>query len=170
MNGNMSRLAAAGFVAMVMLACESPEARREREAKVAQVRVAAALARASVATVAPPSMTWNDAQLVKRLVDAGLAPQRRADVRGEQWMGVPVLAYQLGAAKLDAYIYRDSTARISIAARLDPMTLAPAGRESPWGVPRALIQNGNLLGILVGGTDRQRDRIATALAAGVGAP
>jgi hypothetical protein len=32
------------------------------------------------------------------------------------------------------------------------------------------VQNNNLLAVVVGGTDRQRDRIATALAAGLGAP
>jgi hypothetical protein len=170
MNRNMSRLAAVSAALLVLAACESPEERRDREARVSRERIAAESARASVVAAVPRSATWSDAQLVKRLVDAGLAPQRRDGVRGEQWMGVPVLAYQLGAAKLDAYIYHDSTARLAIMARLDPLTLAPADRESPRGVPRALIQNGNLLAIVVGGTDRQRDRIASALAAGVSAP
>ncbi len=166
----MLALLAAGTAGLGVLACESPEARRAREAAASRVRISAESARASAVAAVPSSGVWTDAQLVKRLVDAGLAPQRRDSVRGEQWMGVPVHAFQLGVARLDAYVYHDSTARLAIANRLDPVTLAPPGRESPWGVPRLMVQNGNLLAIVVGGTDRQRDRIALALAAGVGAP
>ena len=70
---------------------------------------------------------WDDAQLLKRLVDAGLAPQKRDSVRAQPWMGVPVHAYQLGNATIDAYVYRDSTARKDATAKLDPVTFAPRG-------------------------------------------
>lgn len=156
--------------ALGTLACESPEARHAREAAVSHQRIAAESAKASAAEARPSTGLWTDAQLVKRLVDAGLAPQHRDSVRAQPWMGVPALAYRVGVATVDAYVYHDSTARKSVAALLDPVTLAPAGKPSPWGVPRELVQNGNLLAIVVGGTDRQRDRVTTALAAGVGSP
>lgn len=170
MTRNMRPLLVAGMGALAVLSCESKEARQARLAEVARTRIAAESSRASEAPATPSTGLWTEAQLVKRLVDAGLAPQRRDSVKAQQWMGVPVVSFTLGVATLDAYVYHDSTARLSIVARLDPVTLAPAGRESPWGVPRELIQNGNLLAVVIGGTDRQRDRIVTALAAGVGAP
>lgn len=160
-----------GALALItLLGCESKEARQARLVEVARIRIAAESALASSAPATPSMGLWTEAHLVKRLVAAGLAPQRRDSVKGQQWMGVPAVSFTLGVATLEAYVYHDSTARQSIVARLDPVTLAPAGRASPWGVPRELIQNGNLLAVVIGGTDRQRDRIVTALAAGVGAP
>lgn len=152
-----------------LAACEDPQVKKARLAAESRARVEQETARAAAAAV-PASGLWNAAQLTKHLVDAGLAPQRRDSVRAFSWMGVPVIAYRLGDARLDAYVYHDSTARRAVAERLDPVTLAPAGVESPWGTPRELVQNGNLLGVIVGGTDRQRDRITTALAAGAGPP
>ena len=133
-------------------------------------RVDAESQRAEAAAATPGTGRWDDAQLLKRLVDAGLAPQKRDSVRAQPWMGVPVHAYQLGNATIDAYVYRDSTARKDATAKLDPVTFAPRGLPAPWGTPRDVVQNANLVAIVVGGTDRQRDRITTALAAGVGAP
>ena len=79
-------------------------------------------------------------------------------------------AEEITAATVDVYLYRDSLARRAVVARLDPLAFAPLGQPSPWGTPRDVVENGNLVAIVVGGTDRQRDRIATALAAGPGAP
>jgi hypothetical protein len=166
----MSALLVGGAVLASLLACESPEERRTKVAAESRTRIAAESARASAAVTVPSTGTWNDAVLVKHLVDAGLAPQRRDSVRGQDWMGAPVLAYRLGAATVDVYLYRDSLARRAVVARLDPLAFAPRGQPSPWGTPRDVVENGNLVAIVVGGTDRQRDRIATALAAGPGAP
>lgn len=150
--------------------CESREAKQARLASESRARVDAATAEANATAARPASYLWDAAQLTKHLVDAGLAPQRLDSVRAQPWMGVPVVAYRLGDARLDAYIYHDSTARRAVADRLDPATLAPTGVVAPWGTPRELVQNGNLLGVVVGGTDRQRDRISTSLAAGAGPP
>ena len=166
----MLTVAAAGAVVLLVTACESKEARRERAQSAARSRVAAESARASSAAPTPSAGQWNDAQLAKRLVDAGLAPQRRDSVRSQTWMGVPVHAFTLGVATMDAYVYRDSVTRRDAVAKLDPVTFAPRGQSSPWGVPHEVVQNNNLVAIVVGGTDRQRERIVLALAAGVGAP
>lgn len=154
---------------VVMLAsCTDPEVRKAREAEQARTRVAAESAVASTAPSRVAAGAWTDALLVKRLVDAGLAPQRRDSVRSLAWVGVPVHAFRLGVATLDAYIFADSAARQAVAARLDPATLAPRGEPSPWGQFRAVVENGNLLAFVVGGTDRQRERIVAALSAGIG--
>jgi hypothetical protein len=168
----MSRLApAAACVLVVALACQDPAVRKAREAEAARARIAAeSSVAASAVSATPQAGRWTAALVTKRLVDAGLAPQRRDSVASQPFLGVPVLALTLGVARVDAYIYADSAARAAAVARLDPLTFAPHGRPSPWGAPREIVQNGNLVAVVVGGTDRQRDRIVTALAAGIGAP
>lgn len=121
-------------------------------------------------TATPRAGAWTDALVAKRLVDAGLAPQRNDSVKARAWMHAAVHAWTLGAATVHAYIYSDSGARRAAVAALDPATLGPRGQPSPWSAYRAFVENGNLVAIIDGGTDRQRDRIVTALAAGIGAP
>lgn len=156
---------------LTLAACESPEERKAREAAAARARVSAESTVAhSAAGERVAAGAWTPALVTKRLVDAGLAPQRDSAARSQPWMGAPEHSLMLGVAKVHAYVFADSVARMSAAAKLDPVTLAPAGMESPWPKPHELVQNGNMLAIVTGGTDRQRDRIVTALAAGIGAP
>jgi hypothetical protein len=157
--------------AILLTACEDPAVRKERAAQAARARVSAESTIAiGVATTTPAAGAWTDALVAKRMVDAGLAPQRKDSVAAKPWMNVPVHAWTLGAATVHAYIYKDSTARKAAVAGLDPATLGPRGQPSPWSGFRAFVENGNLAAIIDGGTDRQRDRIVTALAAGIGAP
>ena len=155
---------------LVTAACESTEDRQARMQAVARTAVSAESARAAVAPAATVTGLWDEAQLVKRLVDAGLAPQRRDSVRSHAWLGVPVHAFTLGSATLDAYVYRDSLARRDVLAKVDPITWGPRGQPTPWGTPHEAVVNNNLFAMVTGGSDRQRDRIANALAAGLSAP
>lgn len=150
-------------------ACENKAEREARAQAVSRTAISAESAKVA-ATVVVATGSWDDAQLVKRLVDAGLAPQRRDTVHARAWLGVPVHAFTLGSATLDAYIYRDSLARRDALMKVDPLTWGPRGQPTPWGTPHDAVVNNNLFAMVVGGSDRQRDRIATALAAGVGAP
>lgn len=156
--------------ALGLAACEDPEVRKARIAAEARGRISAESSLATRTAAAPTLGRWDAAHFVKRLVDAGLAPQRRDAATAQAWMGVPVASYQLGVATVDAYIYPDSVARRAAVAALDSLTLAPRGQPAPWGIPFEVVTNNNLVAIVVGGTDRQRERIVTALAAGLGAP
>jgi hypothetical protein len=168
MNRNLLAICA---TALVVGACEDPEVKKAREAERKRVAISAESARASsVAGVTPAAGAWTPELVTKRLVDAGLAPLRRDSARAEKWFRVPVHGLTLGVARVDAYIFADSAARIAATSGLDPVTLAPAGQPTPYGPLRGTVSNGNLFVIVVGGTDRQRDRILTALAGGIGAP
>ena len=161
----------AATVAVVLAACDDPAVRKAREAEAARARITAeSTVAAGAVTTMPSAGMWTPALVTRRLVDAGLAPQRRDSARAQPFMGAPVHALTLGVATVDAYVYHDSLARAAAVGKLDPLTFAPRGQASPWGSPREIVQNGNLVAVVVGGTDRQRDRIATALAAGIGAP
>jgi hypothetical protein len=168
MNRNLLAICAA---ALVTVGCEDPEVKKAREAERKRVAISAESARAStVAGVRPAAGAWTPELVTKRLVDAGLAPLRRDSVRAAKWFSVPVHGLTLGVATVDAYIFADSASRIAATSGLDPVTLAPAGQPTPYGPLRGAVGNGNLFAVVVGGTDRQRDRILTALAGGIGAP
>lgn len=147
--------------------CTSPEARKEREAKAARSAVAAESAKAAVAAATPTGGKWDEAHLVERLVRAGLAPQALPKEKGQAYWGVSLAAYRVGRATLYAYIYPDSAARLRATAGLDTLTAAPAGQASPFEQPRILIRQNNLAAVLVGGSDRQQDRVSLAIGAGV---
>lgn len=167
----MSRPFSLLLSAFCLLGCEDPEVKKAREAERKRVAISAESARAAgAATATPAAGAWTPELVTKRLVDAGLAPLRNDSARAPAWLGVPVYSLTLGVSTVDAYIFADSAARIAATAKLDPVTLAPAGQPTPYGPLRAAVSSGNLFAVVVGGTDRQRDRIVTALAAGIGAP
>ena len=159
-------------VAVIGLAasCASPADRKEREATVARTAVAAESAQAAIAATLPVTGRWDEPHLVERLVRAGLAPQAVAGERAEPYWGVPVVAFRVGRATLQAFIYPDSIARHRVTDGLDSTTSAPKGIASPYALPRILILQNNVAAVLVGGTEQQQERVSLALAAGLPVP
>jgi hypothetical protein len=155
------------LVIIALAACTSPAERRQREAKAARTAIAAESAKAVVAAGEPSTGKWDEAHLVERLVRSGLAPQALPGEQGEPYWGVHVLAYRLGSATLHAYIYPDSTARRLVTDRLDTLTAAPRGTASPYPPRHIMVMQNNLAAILLGGSDRQQDRVSLALGAGL---
>lgn len=133
----------------------------------ARVVIAAESARAAMAASEPTTGKWDDPHLVERLVRSGLAPQALPREKGERYWGVPVSAYRLGSATLYAYIYTDSIARRRVTDGLDSLTGAPRGAPSPYPHPHVLVLNNNLAAVLVGGSERQQERVTLALTAGL---
>lgn len=154
-------------VAALLAGCTSAEERRANDQKVARTAVAAESAKAAVATNEPATGKWDEAHLVERLVRSGLAPQALANEKSPPYWGVPLKAYRLGSATLHAYIYSDSTARLRLTAGLDSLTAAPKGDASPYPLPRLLLLQNNLAAVLLGGSDRQQDRVSLAIGAGL---
>lgn len=156
-------------VIMVLAACSSPAERRDREATAARAAVASESARAAAAAALPVTGKWDEPHLVERLVQSGLAPQAATEKSPRYW-GVPVHAYRLGSATLHAYLYPDSSARRRATAALDSLSIAPAGSPSPYPLPRLLIVQNNLAAVLVGGNERQQERVSLAITAGLPSP
>jgi hypothetical protein len=158
----------ASVILLTVAACGPSAADRKAEAQVAaRTAVSAESTRAAVAAAAPSTGKWDEAHLVERLVRSGLAPQAVEHPRREASWGAPVLAWHVANATLYAYIYPDSTARRRALSALDTLTLAPAGAASPWPDPHILIVQNNLAAVLVGGSDRQQERVSLALTAGL---
>ncbi len=152
----------------LLAACDSPATQHAKRQAVARAAVSAESTKASVAARAPNTGRWDDAHLVDRLVRSGLAPQSLPEYKPERYWAAPVVVrYQVGQATLFAFIYPDSLARQKATATLDTTTLAPKGNASPFGIPRMLIVQNNLAAVLVGGSDRQQERVSLAIGAGL---
>lgn len=162
---NMRALAIS--VITMVAACEPATVKKERAAKAARSAIAAESAKARVAAAEPATGRWDEPHLVERLVQSGLAPQALPKEKAERYWTVPLLAYRLGSATLYAYVYPDSIARRRVTDGLDTVTAAPRGSTSPYPLRHVLIIQNNLAAVLVGGTDRQQDRVSLVLTAGL---
>ena len=157
----------------VLAACTSQAEKKVREANVARGAIAAESATAASAATAasgPANGRWDEVHLVERLVRSGLAPQAAPSEKDEAYWDSPLLAYRLGKATLYAHIYPDSIARRRITNGLDSLSAAPNGVASPYAMPHVFLVQNNLAAVLVGGSDRQQDRVSLALTAGLAGP
>jgi hypothetical protein len=154
-------------IVITLVACTSPAEKKEREAAVARSAVAVESAKAAAVAAEPLTDKWDEPHLVERLVRSGLAPQALGGEKGESYWGVPVHAYRVGGATVRAYIFADSAARHRITDALDSLSLAPAGKTSPYPLPRLLIVQNNLAAVVLGGNERQQERVSLALSAGL---
>lgn len=111
---------------------------------------------------------WSPCLLRKALENAGLAPQEQDSVHypfvhagGRRW--------QLGRAELQTFVFPSVEALRADLAAIDTATGQPrSGRDRvEWSAVPTFIVNRNLLGILIGGSERQGERIHNALEAGV---
>lgn len=154
--------------AVLAAGCSNPEAREQ--AKQAEARQAIAAAESTVTKVAtlPATGLWSEAHLMERLVRTGVLPRPlEGRVPDAPWMGQSPIALSAGGGEVYAWIYADSSARKAVTDALDPETGAPRGRTSPWAIPMQLVINNNLAAIVTGGSERNQDRIALALQAGL---
>lgn len=151
----------------MVTACADPAAEKARAA--VQARRAIESASATAATVAAPSATglWDADHLVERLVRAGLAPQPLPGERGARNFPVAGLVYQVGDARLTVYLFPDSVARRVVTDALDTAALGPRSEPGRPPVLHQLIVQNNLAAVLVGGSERQQERVALALSAGL---
>ena len=137
------------------------KARHEVEAVAQQVRTAPR---------APSTGRWDAAQLTQRLVNAGLAPRADDSLPSHPRLPVAPLGLRVGQAHLLAWIFADSIARLKISAAIDTLTAIPKGQPNPWAEPPMFVVHNNLIAVLVGGSDRQRERVRLTIEAGLPAP
>lgn len=154
-------------IAVVLAACASPADKQAKAEQAARTAIAAESTVAATVASLPSTGKWDKPHLVDRLVHAGLAPQARPHEKAGKYWKAPLLAYQVGYAMLHVYIYPDSMARKAVVATLDTAQAAPRGTTSVYAQPHILIVQNNLAAVLVGGSDRQQERVRLALEAGL---
>ena len=134
----------------------------------AQPVATANAAPASGKSPCPANGLWSECAVFQALDRAGLAPRR------DSTSGAVTLApltqggtrLLLGAAELDAFVYRDADARERDEARLDRSKFIEATEEPTLRGEATLIRNVNLLAVLHSRNDHQRERVSDALSAG----
>lgn len=161
-----SALAISG--ALLLMAC-GDDPRVVRAAKARQE--VEAVARQVSTTPAPPATgRWNEAQLTRRLVNAGLAPRADDSLPSHPKLPVAPVGLRVGKAHLLAWIFADSSARSRVSSTIDTLTAIPKGQANPFAEPPMFVVQNNLIAVLVGGSDRQRERVRLAIEAGLPAP
>lgn len=164
----MSRSLALGAI-LSLAACVGEDPRVVRAAK-ARREVEAVAQQVRAAPRAPSTGRWDAAQLTQRLVNAGLAPRADDSLPSHPTFPVAPLGLRVGKAHLLAWIFSDSVARLKTSAGIDTLTAIPKGQANPWAEPPMFVVHNNLIAVLVGGSERQRERVRLTIEAGLPAP
>jgi len=152
----------------VLSGCADPADEKAKAVAVARSAVEASAEQAAAAAARPVTTgRWDEAHLVERLVRAGLAPQAIPGDQGTRNFRVPGIVFQLGTSRLTVYLYPDSVARLAVTAGLDTTALGPTPVQGEPPVLRQLIVQNNLAAVLIGGSERQQERVMLALSAGL---
>ena len=155
------------FLLLATVACSSEDPRAVRAARERR-GVESVAQEVRTAPRAQGTGKWDQPTLRQRLINAGLAPRPDDSLPSYPDYRVKPVAYRLGRAHLLAWIFADSAARARVSATIDTLTAIPKGQASPWAEPPVFVTQNNLIAVIVGGSDRQRERIRLAIEAGLG--
>jgi hypothetical protein len=163
-----------GFLLTGALACggEAPKPiSRADSATVAAMRAESVTASH---TAGVPSMgLWSIDRVSERLVRSGMAPRRVDSVPAPPSFlasAKEIAAFAVGReGDLRVFIFADSAARRRVTESLDPATASPRGQPGAWPSDPVLIVVQNLMGVMMKGTPRLRERVQLALEAGIAA-
>jgi hypothetical protein len=153
--------------ALAAAACGGKEAARSDTA------VTTAQSSASPGTPTPECPRtghWSACHIRKRLEQSGLAPRDTSSLADLPELGTRPTTIMLGNAGLAYYLFADSTARRTAAARLDTVRFIPQSKPLSMRNEATLIQNDNALVILLSRNEHQRERVADAITAGAPQP
>ena len=124
-------LMAAALAGVLLVVACGGEAKRAEEARTVRAGIARAESTATRVAAMPRTGLWTAAQVLERLVRAGVAPRAVEQApSGPDWMRVRPTVFAAGGGEVYAWVYKDSTARRAVTDVLDPYTGAP-----PGGVP-----------------------------------
>lgn len=165
---------AALTVAAFALACNSTSKTppTDSASTVASAPAAVANTAASSSTVdasaCPHDGKWALCSIEKRLKQSGFVVKRvDKDTTHRTGFSVKPAVYTLGQSRLEVFLYSDSASLAKDIAKLDTLTVGPAGSPSQWGeVPPMLIRSANLAAVLLSTNPRQAERVSLALTAG----
>lgn len=132
---------------------------------------AAAVAPGATVSGCPHTGVWAICNVEQRLKQAGFVARRLSDESSKRaGFSVTPVAYSLGRARLEVFIYNDEAALARDIAKLDTVRVAPAGVTGAWEVTPLFIRSGNLAAVYLGENPQQAERLALALTAGAPQP
>jgi hypothetical protein len=150
----------------LLAACSSSKDTTPRTDTVA--RVAPVAPAPPGAATCPATGLWAECSIMYRLLRSGIAPKRDSvETPQEQALSGKGFVVKFGSnARLEVFVYPDSTARIADAAKLDRTKLVSGTTPLTMNRERTLIENGNIIGLLTSLNDKLRERVSDALLAG----
>jgi hypothetical protein len=118
-------------------------------------------------TTCPMWGNWRECSVVYRLTRAGLDVKRRDAPVRHPFLSVPGTVYEVRNAEIEVFLYPSASDRARDTEALDSATVAPHGQPVVWRDPPTLVTSNNLAAIVLSPNDRQSERIALALGAGM---
>jgi hypothetical protein len=103
---------------------------------------------------------------VQRLERAGLAPQKREEVVRRRPLTPAGTGFTIGRGELEVYLYADEAARAREQSALDSSAYVRPDQRVTLRNEPTLITSVNAIAVLKTVSDRQRERVADAFAAG----
>lgn len=110
---------------------------------------------------------WQACSVEDRIARAGLAVQRREKGVRHDFMRVEGIVWETSRAEVQVFLYASEADRKRDTDLLDTVFVAPRGRRVHWRWPATLVTSGNLAAIILSLNERQSERIALALGAGL---
>lgn len=80
------------------------------------------------------------------------------------------IAYKVGSARLEVFLYSDETSLTRDLAGIDTMLAVPRGTASHWEVAPMFMRSGNLAAVFLTRNQRQSERLVLAITAGAPQP
>ena len=114
----------------------------------------------------PADGRWAECSLVKRLDEAGLAPQRDSEPVTLAPLSRTGTHLTVGGSELDLFFYPDSASRARDDAKLDPKAYIAYDAPQTIRAEPTLIRSVNVIAILHSRRDQQRERVSDAITAG----
>lgn len=120
----------------------------------------------------PETGKWAECSVLYRLTRSGVAPRIDSTARVEETaLHGKSFVMKIGVmAKLEVFLYADSSARVADALKLDRTQFVNGTAQQTIRRERTLIENGNLIALLTSLNERQRERVSDALNAGAPQP
>ena len=115
----------------------------------------------------PLTGAWRRCSVEDRLERAGLAPQLQPEPVRRAGFAVAGTRYQVGRGTLEVFLFESAAARDRAVAALDSTSASPRGTRGDWPATPTLMGSGNLAAVVYGVRDREVERVALALSAGL---
>ena len=160
------------LIVLTLAACASP---KENVPKTADTAAATAHPIAGAppgAATCPATGLWAQCSVLYRLERAGFATHLDSTEKAEEKaLHGDSFVIKIGAnTRLEVFLYADTLARATDAAKLDRKKFVDAAAPQTINRERTLIQNANLIGLLTSLNDKMRERVSDALTAGAPQP
>ncbi len=110
---------------------------------------------------------WRACSVEERISRAGIDVKRGDAPVRHDFMHVPGIVYSTARSEIQVFLYPDAAARARDTDALDSATVSPRGQTVAWKEPALLVTSNNLAAIIITLNERQAERLALALGAGL---